>query len=240
MRYDNLTEVANCATTFEAELIRNILDEHGIWAVVDGADLETLLSYIGSALGGVKVLVEKEDLHEARQLVLSQREPNNDSSPGWYCHRCQEAIEPGFDLCWSCGQPRELTNSPIVDSPSPIEIGTSAQIGNREEQDRHQLSSSAAQNQSTAEPETQSLSTRQTSATSEINSDAEEMLIRAWRASIFGLFLLPVILHLYSMFLLLRASAIAENFTDSGNRRFYATLVINVVAPILWIWMIFF
>ena len=25
----------------------------------------------------------------------------------WHCARCREAIEDGFDMCWSCGLPRE-------------------------------------------------------------------------------------------------------------------------------------
>ena len=130
MRYDCLTEVANYATAVEAELTRNILAEHGIEAVVDGADLGTFLSLVGSALGGVKVLVEKEDLNEARQIVLDQRELNNDLSPSW-------------------------------------------------------------------------------------------------------------IAHLYSMFLLLRASTITGKFTNSGKRRFYFALAINILSPLLWLWMIF-
>ena len=87
--------------------------------------------------------------------------------------------------------------------------------------------------------------TRETYATPsdqqpEFNEDAEAMLLRAWRAAIIGLLFLPFVLHLYSMYLLIRATMTATSFSPDGQKRFYRTFGVNVVAGCAWGMMIKF
>ena len=55
----------------EAEHVRSLLVEKGIAAFVDGANANTAMSYVGSALGGIRLFVRVEDVDKARQIVDS-------------------------------------------------------------------------------------------------------------------------------------------------------------------------
>ena len=67
-----------------------------------------------------------------------------------------------------------------------------------------------------------------------IDEEAEAMLLRAWRASILGLVFLPIVLHLYSMYLLIRAATRADAFSADGKKRFYLAFSVNLLAAGLW------
>ena len=64
--------------------------------------------------------------------------------------------------------------------------------------------------------------------------EVEAMLLRAWRASVIGFFFLPLILHLYSMVLLMVALKRDPHFSPTGTRRFYQSWALNVVAGLVW------
>ena len=68
----------------------------------------------------------------------------------------------------------------------------------------------------------------------EINQYAEAMLLRAWRASIIGIVFVPFVLHMYSMYLLIRAAMIATTFSPDGSKRFYRAFIVNVIAGCVW------
>lgn len=90
----------------EAEILRTRLDAAGILAVVNGGEVATMLSHIGSAVVGVRVEVAPEDFERAAE-ILREDEIDRAERSAWECGRCDERNEPLFDLCWSCGKSRD-------------------------------------------------------------------------------------------------------------------------------------
>jgi len=63
-----------------------------------------------------------------------------------------------------------------------------------------------------------------------VNFEAESMLQRAWRTSIIGFVLFPVVTNIYSMYLLIRASTLCTQFSPAGQKLFCKTLAVNLLA----------
>ena len=97
---NRLKKLRSFATEFEAHEARNVLVANGIKAFVENASSVTALSYIGPAIGGVKLMVEESDLARATQIL-------DDDSPtrtaAWTCGECYSEVDEGFDICWNCG-----------------------------------------------------------------------------------------------------------------------------------------
>ncbi len=92
----------------DAQQLKNLLEAQGIVAYLDGSHVATTLSHIGSALGGVKVLVTPADADRALKTIQEINQLDQQSGP-WTCPQCHEQLEASFDLCWRCGQPRQDT-----------------------------------------------------------------------------------------------------------------------------------
>jgi hypothetical protein len=56
---------------------------------------------------------------------------------------------------------------------------------------------------------------------------AEGTAIRAWRAALFGMFTLPLLLHIYSFWLVLKAILNDETLSPVGTRHLYGALAID-------------
>ena len=67
------TKIASYPNAAEAEQIRNMLEENGIPAFVDGAHANTAMSFVGSALGGVKVFAAICDESDAGKATMLSR-----------------------------------------------------------------------------------------------------------------------------------------------------------------------
>ena len=112
----------------EAEILRTRLDAAGILAVVNGGEVATMLSHIGTAAVSVRVEVAPEDFDRAAK-ILREDEMDRAARTAWTCQRCDERNEPLFDLCWSCGKSRDASSvdgtldemglAPVED-PGPI------------------------------------------------------------------------------------------------------------------------
>ncbi len=124
MRSDpnRLVTIAGCGNAAEADMLKIALEGQGINAVVDGGDLSTALSYIGSAIGDVKVLVRQENAQRAKAIVIATRESYvaPDKAP-WFCGKCMEEVEGGFEICWSCGEIRDEVESPFPATAVAVE-----------------------------------------------------------------------------------------------------------------------
>ncbi len=95
-----------CYDFVEAEAIRTRLDAAGILAVINGAEAQLMLSYVGTALGGVKLEVAPEDYDRAVKLLDDDESQAAILGP-WICERCNEQNEATFELCWKCQKPRD-------------------------------------------------------------------------------------------------------------------------------------
>ena len=53
-------------------------------------------------------VVQQDDFPQARELLATFLEnPDSEGDPARVCPGCGGAVEPGFDLCWNCGQRRD-------------------------------------------------------------------------------------------------------------------------------------
>ncbi len=191
-------QIASFALETEAGQFKSILEENGIPAFIDGANANTMLSYIGTALGGIKLLVHTTDFERATEIIGSRIDDSTGACEAWYCGKCQEDVDAGFQVCWSCGEARaDVEQSTPMDTN---EINTEVELA------RHLA----------------------------INAEAESMLQRAWQASIIGFLLFPIVINLYSMYLLVRASIIGAEFSPTSQKLFYKALVVNLLAGFLW------
>ena len=84
-----------------AELARNRLAACGVTALVHAdngggmrPDLELTL--------GVRLLVAADAATMAREIL----DDETVAGPRWRCDFCGETLDPHFDACWQCGQPR--------------------------------------------------------------------------------------------------------------------------------------
>jgi hypothetical protein len=91
--------------TTRAEEARAILEEAGIASELEGVNVNTMLPYLGTALG-VKLRVASADVNAARQVLESPNELPTEAGSPWRCGKCQLEVEPGYDRCWSCGGER--------------------------------------------------------------------------------------------------------------------------------------
>lgn len=104
---DDLISIASYEKPLQAHEARGRLAAAGIPSQVSGESAVSALAYVGTALGGVKLLVWKSDVERAAALLLSDGSEDDDrpehARKPWKCPRCRERNEPAFDLCWSCG-----------------------------------------------------------------------------------------------------------------------------------------
>lgn len=94
-----------CDNAVEASIVKTRLDAAGILAVVNGGEVATTLSHIGTALR-VRVEVAPEDFERA-SAILDNDDLERSVRAAWQCSRCDEHNDPSFDLCWACGKQHE-------------------------------------------------------------------------------------------------------------------------------------
>jgi len=86
--YDEpLLTIRNFATQQEAAVAQGVLENHRIPSYVQGGQVATMLFYIGTALGGVKLQVPQSLAEEAAEL-LSGEFVTPDDVPAWRCPDC--------------------------------------------------------------------------------------------------------------------------------------------------------
>lgn len=87
----------------DAEYWCTVLKDAGIQAFVDGAATGTALSHVGTALGGVKLLVSQKEFPIAKQIYVDRKTKDTDL-PQWKCSGCSEINEGNFEFCWNCAK----------------------------------------------------------------------------------------------------------------------------------------
>lgn len=193
MNKSEFTEIANFALEAEASHFQSVLQAEGIPAFIDGAATNTMLSYVGTALGGIRLFVKTSDVNKATQVLGSRNTNSETVDEAWSCGACEVEVDEGFQVCWSCGKERSVVEGAISKVDKPV-VDTS--------EEKH------------------------------FNSEAS--LRRAWRAAVIGLGFLPLLTHLYSMFLLIGVSVRGTNLSTQAQKLFYWTLMLNVIAVCVW------
>lgn len=112
-RDDDLVTLASFTTGSEAHVLRPLLEANGIQSAVTGEETNATFGFGSSTdpnVFGVKVLVKRKDVSEAR-LIMQVPAAADIMIPEWKCS-CGEQVDKGFAVCWSCGQPSEGDNEP--------------------------------------------------------------------------------------------------------------------------------
>ncbi len=136
---EDLCQVASFATRTEADLLKWRLEAAGIRACLADEALVGWFWYYANAVGGIKVLVTTSDLPRALELLAEFEregdEAGEDVEENWTCGKCGAEVEGNLDTCWSCGTTAdgrptpdfELPDAPIietdVDPPAPLWSG---------------------------------------------------------------------------------------------------------------------
>lgn len=209
-------------TQFEAEHMRLVLEAAGIEAYIEGLHGSSNFTF-NTLVGVIRIMVAANDMERAQQ-VLSEADQQQGSD--WYCGECKEFSDASFDICWRCGQSRsEVEAEPSL--PEPAEPNRSASADALQPVS---LDHSAFSYRPSPYATPQSPASR--SSSREVNPlDADELedtVNRAWRASIIGLGLLPVVTQIYSLVLLLGALSIPAPLHGRTRSRFFVAMAVNL------------
>lgn len=215
----SLVQVASFATAPEAEYTSNYLKGQGVPAFVDGATAGTVLSHIGSALGGIRVLVDEVNADKAAQLLTELNESAGDDGEPWFCGVCQEEVDGSFAACWSCGRSKDDVAADSVPKPEPpavdtVELPKPIQTNN---------------------PYQPPIEGTVEAPVPETNQQANELLDRAWKAIILGTVFLPFIMQPYGLYLLYQSTKVTHDFSPELNRKFYRVLVAGILSCVAWL-----
>ncbi len=225
MRSSQFKVVASFPNAHQAELISSILRENGINSFANNAETSVSLSHIGLGLGGVQVMVNGGDIEEAT-AILAELESNK--CEPWKCGNCQSEVDEGFDVCWKCGASREeaafdpgiQTESYQVESIDKVGFQQFPPVDGKHP---YQAPITSPTKEQSDAPEKDS----------SVQVAAEEMVDRAWRASILGLILLPGVCQAYSLYLLIRASLTSDQLSPKHQGRYTVTLVLNLIGGLI-------
>ena len=228
-----LVRVATFNSEIEADHVRSVLRENGILSYVDGGTTNTMLSHVGSALGGVRLLTSSADAGTARDMIESLRFDTQSHRDPWYCGRCQQEVDAGFDVCWSCGGERDEVGalSPAVDAesvPSQIlPLASSTLDASRD------LATTYC-------PPGQVMPDRDNRGdTSQFallyGQELTDAVARAHRAAWLAFIVLPCFVLPYAVYLLAITARYSKEFTPRDRRRWNRGLAAAILGGGLWI-----
>lgn len=98
----DLVKVYDAQQMLEAQMIKALLEDGGVPAIVSDEALELLAFGLASVRSSTSydVLVPAERVEDARAILERPR------GPDWVCPECGEKIDGVFDACWKCGHER--------------------------------------------------------------------------------------------------------------------------------------
>lgn len=216
-----LVEVARFDDLFKAETLKIGLEELGIPAFVEGAETNRAMHYIGTALGGIKVLVPAERKREA-QLAIEKISLESGEAPAWICPSCGEEVEGNFETCWSCRaeRPADAKLAPPRETRDDDEDADAETVPARDDEANPYSAPRTTKPMTAAAPGMD-------------GAQVEAAVLRAWRASVIGLFFCPVLLHAYSMYVLIDTRDAIGLLSETGKRRRFWATVINGIMLLL-------
>ena len=94
----DLVTIRTFETELDAHLVRNILNEQGVPAVVAGST-----SFDGMIDSAIQLNVRRIELEKAEEILKEFESEQPDLIPEWTCV-CGETVDEGFVTCWNCGR----------------------------------------------------------------------------------------------------------------------------------------
>jgi hypothetical protein len=76
-----LVEAARVYGPFEADVIKSLLESHGIVSIVRGRMAPFVYPFTVDGLAEFKVLVQETDLERAREIIAARPDPGDDEEP---------------------------------------------------------------------------------------------------------------------------------------------------------------
>ena len=96
-----LIKIATFQNSLDAHFAKGLLEAEGLQSYLEGEHGNLALSYVGSAIGGVRLMVDEAE-REAATDILNREEPAAARGEDWLCQKCFETVDAGFDVCWNC------------------------------------------------------------------------------------------------------------------------------------------
>jgi len=250
-----LVTIASFDQADDAYVGRSELERRGISAVVVDAMTAATLLKMGAGGSEAKLQVHEEDVERARTVLLDyvSRQSDADVSRFWWCGSCEEIVDPGFHVCWSCSRPRKEVEDrsfePTLANVTEFSEEKGA-FGNVPILKLIRASSApkGAERHSTlrgTELRGTELRGTELRGTDVIDSgqpppmviapqvDTDELVARAWRAAIIGLFVCPPLLNIYSMCLLIRVGFCRVPVSSKSTRRFCGAILVNILSAMV-------
>ena len=103
----DLVTIRTFETELDAHMIRNVLNDQGIPAIVAGST-----SFDGMLDSAIQLNVRRIDYEKAEAFLKELESEEPETVAEWQC-ACGETVDEGFVTCWSCGQDHpDFTDSP--------------------------------------------------------------------------------------------------------------------------------
>jgi hypothetical protein len=227
---ERLKTLQACSQVWEAEILRDRLAAAGFTAFVQGAETGRSLSYVGVALGGVKVQVPEGELAAARKL-LEEDALVREQARAWTCPRCGEPNEAAFDFCYSCALPRSASE------PQSVRNASAAKPSITIEPSATERAGSSSENPYQAPGEASGRPARRLppvddSEAAHIVEGLRDRVRRATTWCVFGAIIPFPLLFLISMFLALRVWFDGAGRLASLRRWLVILLIVDAVATL--------
>ncbi|MEX1080393.1 MAG: DUF2007 domain-containing protein [Halofilum sp. (in: g-proteobacteria)] len=105
-----MRRVYTAENAFDAQLVRDRLDEAGIAASVHG---QMLTGAVGELPTDARpsVWIEDESHYDHARELIEQFEQADPNALPWTCPHCREENGPAFETCWHCGAPQSSSGT---------------------------------------------------------------------------------------------------------------------------------
>lgn len=239
-----LITVATFANAAQASPACALLEENGVPVYMQGEMIADTLWHVGTALGGVKLQVAEEDVDRARSC-LSQFAAEDEPSrvDAWDCPKCGARVDAGFEVCWSCGASfgefnlpagDEIANAPTDEDGSTVSepIKLCPMCGQTLQADAVECwyCGERLTSQETDDTPPPISDSRKEAEVPEHLQEVEEIVSRAFRASIIGIGLCPPLLHLYSMLQLTEYQRLRREYQLESDWRARMAFIVNGIS----------
>jgi len=206
---DEMVTIATFGDPIEAQVIKNRLEEEGITAFITGGESGGLFAGMGGAFGLVRLLVAEKDEERALAILDETAEEDLPDEPD---------TDPVTSIRAAGG------NEPDEDEDSEPDGRIQSVPGVKE--------AAALPRSPRGDAPAVKLADNDDDETEEPRVDwgAEDYAARAWKAAVLGVLILPPLLHLYSIWCIIRLYSIDEELSPAGRRKFYGALFIDVLA----------
>lgn len=106
-----MKKLYEAADPIEAQMLKDQLLAAGIESVVLGGYLVGAIGELPANIYPEVWLLDEAQLPQARELLaeFAKNQTKTEANGPWDCPICGARVDAGFDLCWNCASPREMT-----------------------------------------------------------------------------------------------------------------------------------